>query len=567
MLLPMSILTFRYTTKKSVLSLHVLNLTDKECTRVRTIAGAREQEDASYTFALNPLLVEVLAQQLPALHIAPEVQDWYNDYKSWLHARILLRSAADVPPRTAMEARLHPYQRVGVAWLEQGKRVILADKMGLGKTPMSLLACKAVGARRILIVTYAIVKQQWQHEVATWLGAEAHVAEGSSDERAALIAQKPDILIINYEMLSSCYAATNAPLEKPPYLALLKQRWDVVIFDEAHRLQNHKHSESRMAKAGATLSRQCTYLFELTGTPFWNRPDSIWHLLHMLDARRFSSYWDFVFRYCVVDETQWGLKITGAKEETKEEFQRILGEFVLQRTKEQVVQQLPPKLHHDIHYSLSKEQKDTYAIIKKTLVLPREDAPDIFLANVAASLAPLRRLCNAPALLGYTDMPSAKDALVLSLVDQILGENAKLAIFCWHQDYAQYLTTILRRKHYRVSKATDGTASKRIEVVEQFKQNDDHILIGTMGGLGVGISLDNIVSHIIFTEMDWTPLVNEQAEDRFHRFTTRAPVTIYRLIANQTIEEHVYNVYREKQDITDELMALREVLKKLKKEA
>lgn len=576
----MNTLTFKITRAGKPFALHLQPATHEDRMIGQALTGARPQTDGTITYALNPTMVPIIEQAFGSgLIMATSVREWQEAYERHVMTRRALIQRRDAEVPSDVQHMLRPYQRIGVRWLADGRRAMLADKMGLGKTPTALFAAQEVGAQRILIITYAIVKVQWQHEVMRWLGREAVVADGTIAERQAIIASNPDILIINYDMLVGCYDAPAVPAkynrktetwrlaqpERPAsYLPLLKQKWDVLILDEAHRVQSHD-KDVKQAKAAEAIARVCPYVFELTGTPVWNMPDSIWHLLHMLDETRFPSYWDFVSRYCLTQETIYGLKVVGIRRDTKQEFQELLAEYILQRTKEQVLPQLPPKMRDTRYYQLAPAQMGYYQTIKKELVIPQL-AGDEYLANAASALAPLRRLCNAPALLGYDDIQSPKDALLLDIVENVLSERQKIVILCWHRDYAAYLGKLLRKKHYSVLSATDMNATKRVAVIDLFKQDPTQVLIGTIGGMGTGISLDNIVKDVIFAELDWTPLQNEQAEDRFHRFTTREPVTIYRLIAQNTIEQHILEVAENKEAIITELMALQAVLQKLRNE-
>jgi SNF2 family DNA or RNA helicase len=182
--------------------------------------------------------------------------------------------------RVPWHAKLYDYQLRGAAWLATARRGILGDEPGLGKTLQAITAVEAKASYPALVITMNSVKLHWQRQIEQWTGStDVAVAQGSdTGKRLEAIQSDAQWIVINHEMLRS----------ESYRQALLQRPWGTVIVDEAHKLQG-RHSQ--VSEQAAKLRTQ--NLFMLTGTPVWNKADSIWRLLYLLDPARFRSYWQF----------------------------------------------------------------------------------------------------------------------------------------------------------------------------------------------------------------------------------------------------------------------------------
>ncbi len=553
-----------------VKTLVLSDCTDAEHARAVCLVGARPQsKGAVIHYNPDPHIVNDLWRLFRnQLTIEPEVQTWLAALKEERATNLAVSAQSDAPLSVPHAEDLWGYQRVGVARLAQQTRLLLADEMGLGKTVEALLAAQVLGARTILVVTLASAKWQWRQEITRWLDREAVAVESGHESKKAAISARPDILVINYEPLRRAIAqkTKNSSKTIALYPELVKGKlWDVVIFDEAHLLQD---PQSQQSKAAAVLSHKAKALFLLTATPIWNEPQSVWHLLHLLDPAVFSSYWSFVNKYCLVEERPWARVIVGMREEKQDELHEIIARYMLRREAKAVLTDLPAETSTVLTYQLSEKQKKVYRSIKEDLYLADEVNPQ-YCAGVAPSLSLLRRLCNSPSLLngtGWAQADETKGKALLEFVQNALGSEKKLVILCWHRDYAAHLHLVLTQKGISTQTATgDQESSVRMDGIEQFKKNSTQVLIGTMGAMGTAINLSTPdIRLVLFAEMDWIPPTNDQAKGRFMRFTTKHSVAFYYLLGEGTIEEHIYTTNMQKGTVTSEMLAIGEVVRKIK---
>jgi SNF2 family DNA or RNA helicase len=543
---------------------------DRERSLVVSIVGARPHASGVIRFNPDPFIVRDLQRVLSTqLGIDQTVTEWHDTVVE--EHKMLLRAttAQDTAIPLEITQHLRDYQRVGAMTLASGKRMLLGDEMGLGKTLEALVATRLVGAESVLIVTMAIAKWQWKDEIKRWLGEDAVVVDGTPQQRLDIINSDPKYLIIHYDILRDAIAkvaTAKRPAQKAKYLRLVRRHWDVVVFDEAHKLQGRSNSPngSQQSKAAMSVTRNVPHIFELTGTPIWNMPDSLWHLLHILDPVVLSSYWAYVNKYCTVEENAWSRKVTGIKPEMLNELKERHSRYILQRLKKDVATELPPKIYSTLWYRLSTQQRKAYATLVEELRLEHAGGAQYF-ANVASTLSALRKLCNNPRELDL-NYDSPKDAVLLELVENALAQAQKVAVLCWHRGYAKYIQELLAVKKIESVLATGEQAAKeRILTVNTFKNTNVPVIIGTIAAIGTALNLEYITT-VIFAELDWTPPMNRQAEDRFHRLTSTKNVNIYYIIGEGTIEQHILEVTQKKSHIADETLAIRTVVEAILQE-
>lgn len=541
--------------------LFCLPASDEERKLILSIPGARPQ-GKSDEIRFNPDVFVVRDTQRTLgdrLTLHKDVTNWYQQTAEE-HRRLLgISQMNDVTLPTIVSQQLRNYQRVGAHWLANSKIALLGDDMGLGKSFTALAATRIIDAKSILIVTLAISKWQWQDEIAHWLGEEAVVVDGSELQRKELINNRPKYIIINYDILRSALttpATKTRPSKPAAFPDLVRRAWDVVIFDEAHKLQGRNSQQSSAAEA---VARRAKHVFELTGTPIWNMQDSLWHLLHVLDPQVLSSYWTFVDKYCLTDDTLWGKKVVGINPRMLPELQERLSRYVLQRKKKDVAPELPEKIYTVIPYKLSERQEVEYRRIKDELRIEYIKGEKHFSNAVSAAVA-LRKLCNNPRELGLNH-DSPKDKVLVDLVENMLLQKDKLTILCWHRDYVLHIKELLEAKNIKCALGTGAEqAQKRILTINKFKEDPDaRVLIGTIGAIGTALNL-GYMTDVIFAELDWTPPMNKQAEDRFHRLTSTETVNIYYLIGRGTIEQHILEVTQRKSHIAEETLAIQDVI-------
>lgn len=513
------------------------------------------------TFPAEPRVVEQLraAFAVDELEIDGEVKEWYSAMMARVRDAAELALESRVPlPNVPYAARLHDYQTVGAQWLTVVKKGILADEPGLGKTIQALAGCdilrepaKEAGKykkQRVLIVTLGgQVSLQWMRHIREWCKSQATIASsGTKTQRIKALERDVRFTIVSHAMLRP-----STEKRASPYAAyLLEREWDVVIVDEAHRLQGRHSQQSTGARYLKTEN-----LWMLTGTPIWNLPPSLWHMLHLIDRKRFSSFWGFVYDWCKVDQMPWGRKIRGPIKDKVPELRRMIAPMVLRRETDILPPGvLPPVRFETVEYDISPAQRKLYNEMKNGLRMQWESLDKSYM-SMGAAMGDLRLLVSAPQLLGIEE-ESPKDEVLTRIVEDHIENGHQVIVFCWHKKYVDYLTRMLAGKFG--PSAVRGIAghtpmAQRTRWLDEFKKGQRQILVSTIGTTGTGTDL-YMARAVVFAECDWTPANNEQAWKRIHRLGQKHSSVVYYLMARRTVEANVYRTFQQKAAIADELL-------------
>jgi SNF2 family DNA or RNA helicase len=419
--------------------------------------------------------------------------------------------------------QLFPYQVEGAKFLASVKRGLLADEMGLGKSAQAIAACDELGARDrcVLVVCPASLRENWKREF----------------KRFSVKGITP--IVVSYN-------SANAICTEPPP----GDQWDVLILDEAHYLKNHKAKRTKAIFGekcdgeGGLVSR-AAHVFCLTGTPTPNNPSELWSMLRAVmpaaierpmknDKLKPMAYWPFVEKFCVTQDTGFGIKIIRGK--NLSELKQRIAPFVLRRKKDEVLKDLPP-----IRF-------DTLALEGK---FPREAAGELRmiaealekegvagLKAIGPHVAQLRRLT------GMAKVPAAMEWIS----DFLEGGESKLVVFVHHRDVMAELYTAFGP----ISAVVDGmtTPAMRQEEVDRFQNNPRcRLFLGQIQAAGTGLTL-TAASDVLFVESSWTPSDNQQAAMRVHRIGQRnACLVRFAMLAGSIDEDIQRAVMRKTTDI------------------
>jgi SNF2 family DNA or RNA helicase len=416
-----------------------------------------------------------------------------------------------------LPAQPFPYQAQGIAYLVPRWSALLGDEMGLGKTMQAIVAVRMLlGSglvRRVLLVCPKSLVSNWVRELRAWAGdVPTLVIEGSTRRRHALweLPQMP-VKIVNYELLA----------RDIDFVDEAKIEFDLAILDEAQRIKN-EHSQT--ARAARTLKRSRSWA--LTGTPLENRPEDL------------ISIFSFV---------EPGL-IRGTP--SLSELRDVTQPFILRRLKEQVLDQLPPKIIRDTHLDLTPAQRETYEAAEKDGVLRLNELGDsITISNVFELVLRLKQICNFdPA----TEESAKLDQLTTDM-EEIAASGRKALIF------SQWVQTLHRISaklaDYGPLEFHGGlSANERNRVIEEFRTNPDrHALLLSYGAGAVGLNLQ-FAQYVFLFDRWWNPAVEDQAINRVHRIGQTEPVFVTRFMATETIEERIIEVLARKRAMMHEVV-------------
>ncbi|KAJ2990580.1 hypothetical protein NUW58_g2879 [Xylaria curta] len=503
----------------------------------------------------------------------------------------------------AINAELRSYQQEGVNWLhflnKYNLHGILCDDMGLGKTLQTLCIVasdhyhraeefkktSAPEVRKLpsLIVCPPTLAGHWQQEIKTFapfLTVTAFV--GPPAERRARASQFPttDIVVTSYEV---CRNDTDL---------LEKQNWNYIILDEGHLIKNPKAKISLAVKKLASNHRLI-----LTGTPIQNNVLELWSLFDFLMPGFLGAEKVFLDRFAKPIAASRFSKASSKEQEAGalaiEALHKQVLPFLLRRLKEEVLDDLPPKILQNYYCDLSDLQRKLFEDFtkKQGKKLTEEAGRDDKDAkqHIFQALQYMRKLCNSPALVmtpsnklyDETQRLLAKSgtsvedpihapkltALKDLLVDCGIGvEGAdsndplyqpikphRALIFCQMKEMLDMVqNTVLKRMLPSVSYLRlDGSveANKRQDIVNTFNKDPSYdclLLTTSVGGLGLNLTGADTV---IFVEHDWNPQRDLQAMDRAHRIGQKKVVNVYRLITRGTLEEKILSLQAFKIDV------------------
>lgn len=446
---------------------------------------------------------------------------------------------------------LYPYQVEGAAWLRPRRAALLIDDMGLGKTPQALAALP--DRAPVLVICPAVVKGSWSAEARSWRpDYSVEILSGSSSFRWP---GPGEILITNYEILPPCRREVTRRASKPgrtklddhndaEMLARAKKvpappDGVVIIADEAHRLSRNKTRQTDRFRALRTrVLRAGGRLWGLTGTPLLNRPLDLWNLLTSMSLAE-DSFGSFPQFAAAFDAQQGPFALEWGKPRT--EVYRCLGRVAKRRLKRQVLSELPEKTYRTIPVSLGP---DACRLADEALERLTAGGVDILRASVEALRIAVGEVGFATLSRARAALAAAKTDAALDLVEDYEAQGVPLGVLSDHREPVERIAdrTGWAGIHGGVS------AAERSRIVDRFQAGELAGVALTIRAGGVGITLTR-ASDVLVIDRDWTPALNLQAEDRFHRIGQDRGVVITDLVADHVLDERLTEVCRGKLEL------------------
>ena len=313
-----------------------------------------------------------------------------------------------------------------------------------------------------------------------------------------------------------------------------------MVLDEAQAIKN---PDSQVARAAYSL--HANFRLALTGTPIENRLDELWSQFHFLNRGLLGGRQAFQERYA--------RPIANGQPGAAASLREKLIPFVLRRRKREVAPDLPPRTDVVLHCLLSDSERVVYDTVRAATlanVVALLDAGGSVLAALEALLR-LRQACCHPGLLpGQTASTSTKLTVLLERLEEAVADGHKALVF------SQW-TALLDRiePHLRVARMAftrlDGTTRDRASVVRHFQDEaGPPIMLVSLRAGGTGLNL-TAADHIFILDPWWNPAVEDQAADRAHRIGQTRPVLVYRLVAQDTVEERILALQDRKRALAD----------------
>ena len=446
---------------------------------------------------------------------------------------------SEYAPPVSLQKTLRKYQRDGYRWLRTldgyGMGGILADDMGLGKTVQVLsylLAMKQNGQTLpSLIVCPASLVLNWAEECQKFTPElSCVVVDGDAAHRAELAESWPaaDLVVTSYDLLRRDEALYEG------------QEFYACILDEAQAIKNHTTQKYK-----AVCKVRSRVRFALTGTPVENRLGELWSIFSFLMPGYLPPYKSFCSRFekpIVQEEDQTAVR----------RLNQLTGPFILRRMKSDVLKELPPKTENVYRIELEEEQRKLYlaAVVdarEKLQAAKPEDKMAVF-----AVLMRLREICCDPRLIADNwEGGSAKLDACAELVSSAVEGGHRILLFSQFTSMLELLAKRLDAEgisHFTLQGSTPKPV--RAELVRRFNGGEVSVFLISLraGGTGLNLTAADIVIHY---DPWWNVAAQNQATDRAYRIGQQNPVQVYKLIAQDTIEEKIVELQQAKQSLAD----------------
>lgn len=477
------------------------------------------------------------------------LEDWQDEAgfsadKHWQAHMQRLKAAQEFQPvvPSTFQAELRDYQLQGYSWLSRlaqwGVGACLADDMGLGKTVQGLaLLVERAPSGPALIVAPTSVCMNWENEARRFAPTLNPILLGSGDRQRVLDSLRPfDVLICSYGLLQQEQAAEM----------LAKIAFGTVILDEAQWIKNIATRRSQGA-----MNLQAGFKIIMTGTPLENHLGELWNLFRFINPGLLGSLEQYNQRFAGPIERD-------RNNQAKQQLKKLIQPFILRRTKTQVLQELPPRTEIPIYVELSAEETAFYEALRRDSLqqLTNEDGPPgARHLQILAAISKLRRsCCNTQLVNAEIALPSSKLAAFAEIVEELLDNKHKALVFSQFVDHLQLIKAHLDQFGVSYQYLDGSTPTKeRQKRVDAFQRGEGELFLISLKAGGVGLNL-TAADYVIHMDPWWNPAVEDQASDRAHRMGQLRPVTIYRMIAKNTIEEKIVALHSHKRDLADSLL-------------
>ena len=441
-------------------------------------------------------------------------------------------------------AEMRPYQHEGLDFLTWtgsiGLGAVLADDMGLGKTLQALswlahLCEKDPDGGPSLVVCPASVMHHWAREAARFTPKLRVMVLESGRERAGHRAK-----VVAHDLVITNYALLRHDIGFWREIALRS-----VILDEAQQIKNPSAAVTR-----AALELRARHRVALTGTPLENRALDLWSIVSFVHPGFLGTRSAFSSRYDQPDAPPHRRRLLAAR----------LRPLLLRRLKQQVAQELPPRVEERVDCTFTPGQRRLYlaelgrareflgSLLKDPQGLERNRMP------VLATLTRLRQICCHPTLAGGRDgLGSGKFEALFELLEPLLEEGHKVLLFSQFVECLKLIEIEFEKRKVPYHMLT-GQTTRRERVVSAFSDDPKpcvFLLSLRAGGLGLNLTA---ASYVILFDPWWNPAIEAQAIDRTHRIGQTRTVIAYRLLTEGTVEERIWELQQRKSALAKDLL-------------
>lgn len=445
---------------------------------------------------------------------------------------------------STLQATLRPYQVDGFLWLarlaEWGVGACLADDMGLGKTVEALaLILHRASQGPTLVAAPTSVCANWVSEAQHFAPTLRPIRFGIGD-----LGRRDEVLkaLGPFDLLICSYTLLQQEAE-----AIKDVQFATIVLDEAQMIKN-----AATKRSSAAMNLTGGFRMLCTGTPIENRLAELWNLFRFINPGLLGSEERFRERFVRPIEG-------GRDPHASHILKSLVQPFILRRTKAQVLEDLPARTELMRLVELSPEEQALHESLRRRALERLEGMRGAPAGQahiqVLAELMKLRRCCCNPRLvMPNCGLTGSKLDAFAELVDELLDNQHKALVFSQFVDHLTLLREHLDERKIRYQYLDGQTPPKtRQKRIDAFQNGDGDLFLISLKAGGLGLNL-TAADYVIHMDPWWNPAVEDQASDRAHRIGQTRPVTIYRLVAAETIEEKIVQLHHAKRDLADSLL-------------
>ncbi len=513
----------------------------------KQLEDLRTSSDGNKIYHLSTSSLRELAEEAGTLE---ENQAWATHIKKLT----AMEKHQPIIPST-LQAELRDYQKDGFSYLSRLAHweigACLADDMGLGKTIQAIaLLLSHAQKGPCLVIAPTSVCFVWLEELAKFAPTLVPHTLYNVNDRKTLIDSlgKMDILICSYGLL---HQAGDL---------LLETSWQMIILDEAQAIKN---SGTKRWKYATQLNSKCR--IALTGTPIENHLGELWSIFHFLNPGLLGSLAFFQRRFSGPIE-RYNDPIA------KRALKNLVSPYILRRTKSDVLLELPPKIEQSILIEPTAEEIAFYEAVRiKALErigeLNQSEDKHTKRFSILAEISRLRQACCHANLVDENiTIASSKIKSFVTLAKNIIDNKHKALIFSQFVRYLDKIKEVLDQEKISYQYLDGSTPIKdRQRAVNDFQSGVGDLFLISLKAGGTGLNL-TAADYVIILDPWWNPAVEDQAADRAHRMGQLRPVTVYRLIMKNSIEEKIVTLHKNKKDLAADLLSGSDMTGKISEE-
>ena len=444
-----------------------------------------------------------------------------------------------VIPKKQFRGKLLNFQKEGLDFLlKSSGNALLADDMGLGKTVQTLAyIASEKQSLPAVVVAPLVTLTNWQREIERFMKKKSkngRIVEHDVPTITSIRSGKQkelgdyDFYLINYELLYK------------RQIDLSKLKIHTLVCDEVQHLRSKTTKKYRAVKKLAGM-KSVKYRVGLSGTPIYNHGSEIWPIVDILKPGLLGSFKEFCEYFCYQDERGKAIVVPSKRDGLRHVLQR---DVMLRRKKSDVLKELKDK----VRYKETIDADETYYKNELNKIWSKLEEEQKHAETEFSKVASYQRAIQSERQAAGV----AKLHHVIDFVKNIMEIEESVVVFCHHKSIHKLLHESLQE--FNPAAIIGGQTDKiRQESIDNFQNGDTKLIIVGLRAGNLGINLTR-AKYVIFAELDWSPAIHRQAEDRLHRIGQKNTVFAYYLIGKRTLDEHVANILVDKSYEIDAIM-------------